>query len=74
LPVVKGFCVGYIELIRGVPLIKPAVHGLGHAAVVPAPGVSIDKLLRAQIAMIMFAAAYLAEVVRGGLQAIPRGQ
>jgi general L-amino acid transport system permease protein len=37
-------------------------------------GVTIDKLLRAQIAMIMFAAAYLAEVVRGGLQAIPRGQ
>jgi general L-amino acid transport system permease protein len=37
-------------------------------------GVTIDKLLRAQIAMILFAAAYLAEVVRGGLQAIPRGQ
>jgi general L-amino acid transport system permease protein len=37
-------------------------------------GVSIDKLLRAQIALILFAAAYLAEVVRGGLQAIPRGQ
>jgi len=36
--------------------------------------VTIDKLLRAQIAMILFAAAYLAEVVRGGLQAIPRGQ
>ncbi|HYN12900.1 MAG TPA: amino acid ABC transporter permease, partial [Burkholderiales bacterium] len=36
--------------------------------------VSIDKLLRAQIALILFAAAYLAEVVRGGLQAIPRGQ
>src|SRR5690606_23189446 len=38
------------------------------------PGVSIDKLVRAQLAMILFAAAYLAEVVRGGLQAIPRAQ
>src|SRR3546814_3809868 len=37
-------------------------------------GFSIDKLLRAQIAIIMFAAAYIAEVVRGGLQAIPKGQ
>jgi general L-amino acid transport system permease protein len=38
------------------------------------PGVSIDKLLRAQVALVLFAAAYLAEVVRAGLQAIPRGQ
>jgi general L-amino acid transport system permease protein len=38
------------------------------------PGVSIDKLLRAQLAMILFAAAYLAEVVRGGLQAVPPQQ
>ena len=36
-------------------------------------GFSIDKLLRAQIAIIMFAAAYIAETVRGGLQAIPKG-
>ena len=75
LPAITALCVGYIELIRGVPLITRAVHGLGHAAAVPARRAStIDKLLRAQIAIILFAAAYLAEVVRGGLQAIPKGQ
>ena len=53
---------------------QPAVHVVGDAAAVPARGFSIDKLLRAQIAIIMFAAAYIAETVRGGLQAIPKGQ
>ena len=74
LPVVKGFCVGYIELIRGVPLISLLFMASVMLPLFLPEGVSIDKLLRAQIAMIMFAAAYLAEVVRGGLQAIPRGQ
>jgi general L-amino acid transport system permease protein len=74
LPAVKGFCVGYIELIRGVPLISLLFMASVMLPLFLPEGVSIDKLLRAQIAMIMFAAAYLAEVVRGGLQAIPRGQ
>ena len=57
------------------PLISRAVHGLGDAAAVPADRAStIDKLLRAQVAFILFAAAYLAEIVRGGLQALPKGQ
>ena len=74
LPAIRAVCVGYIELIRGVPLITMLfMASLMLPLFLPA-GVTIDKLLRAQIAIIMFAAAYLAEVVRGGLQAIPKGQ
>ncbi|MEM6382202.1 MAG: amino acid ABC transporter permease [Pseudomonadota bacterium] len=74
MPVVKGFCVGYIELIRGVPLITILFMASVMFPLFMPEGVTIDKLLRAQVAVIMFAAAYLAEVVRGGLQAIPKGQ
>src|SRR5271156_343620 len=74
LPAVRGICVGYIELVRGVPLITVLfMASLMLPLFLPA-GVTIDKLLRAQIAVILFAAAYLAEVVRGGLQALPKGQ
>jgi len=74
LPVVKGFCVAWIELIRGVPLISLLFMA---AIIVPLfmpEGMTIDRLLRAQIGFILFAAAYMAEVIRGGLQAIPKGQ
>jgi general L-amino acid transport system permease protein len=74
MPVIRGLCVGYIELIRGVPLISLLFMASVMLPLFLPHGVTIDKLLRAQIAMIMFAAAYLAEVVRGGLQAIPEGQ
>jgi general L-amino acid transport system permease protein len=74
MPVIRGLCVGYIELIRGVPLISLLFMASVMLPLFLPSGVSIDKLLRAQIAMILFAAAYLAEVIRGGLQAIPRGQ
>jgi len=74
MPLVKGFCVGYIELIRGVPLISLLFMASVMLPLFLPEGVTIDKLLRAQIAMILFAAAYLAEVVRGGLQAISKGQ
>jgi general L-amino acid transport system permease protein len=74
MPVVRGLCVGYIELIRGVPLISLLFMASVMLPLFLPHDVTIDKLLRAQIAMIMFAAAYLAEVVRGGLQAIPKGQ
>jgi general L-amino acid transport system permease protein len=74
LPAVRAICVGYIELVRGVPLITVLfMASLMLPLFLPA-GMTIDKLLRAQIAIILFAAAYLAEVVRGGLQAIPKGQ
>jgi general L-amino acid transport system permease protein len=74
LPVIRALCVGYIELIRGVPLISLLFMASVMLPLFLPSGVTVDKLLRAQIAMILFAAAYLAEVVRGGLQAIPKGQ
>jgi general L-amino acid transport system permease protein len=74
MPVLQGMAVGFIELVRGVPLISLLFMASVMLPLFLPPGVSIDKLLRAQIAMILFASAYLAEVVRGGLQAIPRSQ
>jgi len=74
MPVIRALCIGYIELVRGVPLISLLFMASVMLPLFLPSGVSIDKLLRAQIAMILFATAYLAEVVRGGLQAIPRGQ
>jgi general L-amino acid transport system permease protein len=74
MPAVRLTCVGYIELIRGVPLISLLFMASVMMPLFLPGGVNIDKLLRAQTALILFAAAYLAEVVRGGLQAIPRGQ
>jgi general L-amino acid transport system permease protein len=74
MPVLRGLAVGYIELVRGVPLISLLFMASVMLPLFLPQGVSIDKLVRAQLALIMFAAAYLAEVVRGGLQAIPREQ
>ena len=74
LPAVRGICVGYIELVRGVPLITVLFMASVMLPLFLPTGMTIDKLLRAQLAIILFAAAYLAEIVRGGLQAIPRGQ
>ena len=74
LPVVRALSVAWIELVRGVPLISLLFMSSVMLPLFLPEGVSIDKLLRALIAMIVFAAAYLAEVVRGGLQAIPHGQ
>jgi general L-amino acid transport system permease protein len=74
MPVLQGMAVGFIELVRGVPLISLLFMASVMLPLFLPAGVSLDKLLRAQIAMILFAAAYLAEVVRGGLQAIPRSQ
>lgn len=74
LPVLKAISVVYIELIRGVPLISILFMASVMFPLFLPQGVTIDKLLRAQIGLILFAAAYLAEVVRGGLQAIPKGQ
>jgi general L-amino acid transport system permease protein len=74
LPAVKMLCVVYVELIRGVPLISVLFMASVMFPLFMPPGLNIDKLLRAQVAIILFAAAYLAEVVRGGLQALPKGQ
>ncbi|HKY09948.1 MAG TPA: amino acid ABC transporter permease [Candidatus Binatia bacterium] len=74
LPVLRWLAIAYIELIRGVPLVSLLFMASVMLPLFLPAGVSIDKLLRAQVAMIGFAAAYLAEVVRGGMQAIPRQQ
>jgi general L-amino acid transport system permease protein len=74
LPAIRALCVAYIELIRGVPLISLLFMASFMLPLFLPAGVTIDALLRALIAFVLFAAAYLAEVVRGGLQAIPRGQ
>lgn len=74
LPLIKWFCVFYIEIVRGLPLI-----GILFMAQVMLPlflpaGLEIDRVLRAIAAFVFFSAAYLAENVRGGLQSIPKGQ
>ncbi|MBN8875546.1 MAG: amino acid ABC transporter permease [Rhodospirillales bacterium] len=74
LPAIKLLCVLYVELIRGVPLISVLFMASVMFPLFMPAGVNVDKLLRAQIAFILFAGAYLAEVVRGGLQALPKGQ
>jgi general L-amino acid transport system permease protein len=74
LPAVRAICVGYIELIRGVPLITMLFMASLMLPLFLPTGLTIDKVVRAQVAFILFAGAYLAEVVRGGLQAIPKGQ
>jgi general L-amino acid transport system permease protein len=72
--VVKSLCIIYIELIRGVPLISLLFMSSVVFPLFLPEGVTLNKILRAQVAIILFTAAYIAEVVRGGLQAIPRGQ
>jgi general L-amino acid transport system permease protein len=74
LPAIKAICVLYVELIRGVPLISLLFMASVMFPLFLPEGMNVDKLLRAQIAIILFAGAYLAEVVRGGLQALPKGQ
>ncbi|WP_043341684.1 amino acid ABC transporter permease [Belnapia moabensis] len=74
LPAIKALCVIYVELIRGVPLISLLFMASVMFPLFLPEGMNIDKLLRAQIAIILFAGAYLAEVVRGGLQSLSKGQ
>lgn len=74
LPAIRALCIGYVELIRGVPLISLLFMASVMFPLFMPVGLNPDKLLRAQVAIILFAGAYLAEVIRGGLQALPRGQ
>jgi len=74
LPAVKTLCVVYIELIRGVPLISLLFMSSVVFPLFFPEGVTFNKILRAQIAIILFTAAYIAEVVRGGLQGMNKGQ
>ena len=74
MPAIRVLCVIYIELIRGVPLISLLFMGSIIFPLFLPEGITINKILRAQAAIILFTAAYIAEVVRGGLQAMERGQ
>ncbi|WP_230534024.1 amino acid ABC transporter permease [Microvirga roseola] len=74
LPAIRVLAVIFIEVIRGVPLISILFMASVMLPLFMPSGITVDKLLRAQIAIVIFAAAYIAEAVRGGLQAIPRGQ
>ncbi|EKT4466530.1 amino acid ABC transporter permease [Pseudomonas putida] len=74
LPAVKVVCVTFIEFWRGVPLITVLFMSSVMLPLFLPEGMSFDKLLRAMIGVILFQSAYIAEVVRGGLQAIPKGQ
>jgi len=74
MPIVKMFSVIFIEFWRGVPLITVLFMSSVMLPLFLPDGVSFDKLLRALIGVALFSSAYMAEVIRGGLQAIPKGQ
>jgi len=74
MPTVKMICVGFIEFIRGVPLITLLFVASTLLNYFLPPGTNFDLILRVIIMVTLFAAAYMAEVVRGGLAALPRGQ
>ncbi|CAI8209776.1 MAG: Inner membrane amino-acid ABC transporter permease protein YhdY [Arcobacter lacus] len=74
LPIIKNLSIVYIEFIRGVPLITILFMASVILPLFFPEGMTFDKLLRALIGITLFQAAYIAEVIRGGLQAIPKGQ
>ncbi len=74
LPAIRTFCTIYVELIRGVPLISVLFMASFMFPLFMPQGLSIDVLIRVLVGITLFAAAYMAEVIRGGLQAIPKGQ
>jgi len=74
MPALRVLSVGFIEFVRGVPLITVLFMASVMLPLFLPPGMNFDKLLRALVGVALFSAAYMAEVVRGGLQAIPKGQ
>ncbi len=74
LMVIRSLCIGMIEAIRGVPLITILFMASVMLPIFLPKEMNINNLLRVQIGIILFSSAYIAEVVRGGLQAIPQGQ
>ncbi|MGK0424755.1 MAG: general L-amino acid transport system permease protein [Ilumatobacter sp.] len=75
LPVIKGFCVVFIEFVRGVPLISLLLFSSFILPLLFPPSVETpETLTRAMIVIALFSAAYIAEIIRGGLQAVPKGQ
>jgi general L-amino acid transport system permease protein len=74
MPIIKGICVVFIEFIRGVPLITLLFVANVVLSYFFPPGTNLDLILRVIIMITLFSAAYIAEVIRGGLAALPRGQ
>lgn len=74
MPFIRTICVVYVELIRGVPLISVLFMASFMFPLFMPHGMTIDVLIRVLVGFTLFTAAYLAEVVRGGLQALPKGQ
>ncbi|MDD3444509.1 MAG: amino acid ABC transporter permease [Zavarzinia sp.] len=74
MPIVRSACVVFIELVRGVPLISVLFMASVMLPLFLPEGMNFNKLLRALVGVTLFTAAYMAEVVRGGLQAVPKGQ
>ncbi|PZU20717.1 MAG: amino acid ABC transporter permease [Shinella sp.] len=74
MPVVRMLCIGFIEIIRGVPLITVLFMANVMLPLFLPTGWTIDNFFRALVGVALFASAYMAEVIRGGLQAIPKGQ
>ncbi|MFN7102538.1 MAG: amino acid ABC transporter permease [Pseudorhizobium sp.] len=74
LPVIRISCITFIEVVRGVPLITVLFMANVMLPLFLPTGWTIDNFLRALVGVALFASAYMAEVVRGGLQAIPKGQ
>ncbi len=74
LPIIKSVCIVFIELVRGVPLITVLFMASVMLPMFLPSEVDLNKLFRAFVGITLFQAAYLAEVIRGGLLAIPKGQ
>jgi general L-amino acid transport system permease protein len=74
MPAIRSLCTVYVELIRGVPLISVLFMASFMFPLLMPQGFNIDVLIRVLAGITLFAAAYMAEVIRGGLQAMPKGQ
>ncbi|WP_395816220.1 amino acid ABC transporter permease [Devosia sp.] len=74
LPIIKSLCIAFIELVRAVPLITVLFMASIMLPLFMPQGMTVDKLVRALVGVTLFSSAYMAEVVRGGMQAIGRGQ
>ncbi|MBB3913242.1 amino acid ABC transporter permease [Rhizobium fabae] len=74
MPIIRTVCIAFIEIIRGIPLIAVLFMASVMLPLFLPTGWNVDKLLRALIGVAIFTSAYMAEVIRGGLQAIPKGQ
>ena len=74
MPAIKLICVIFIEVVRGVPLVTVLFLASVMLPLFMPAGMTFDRFLRALVGVVLFASAYMAEVVRGGLQAMPKGQ